>query len=305
MVRNRMSCSLWIVFGLVCICICFTISKDLCADARELAFGVTYVDDPVPTFKRWEPLGEYLSKVLNASVKVVPVDLTSSVQWLEAAKVQIMLTNPLIFYIAKDKAQLLPIAIIVQKSKTDSDRYGSVIFVRANSPVKTIHDLGGKSVGIASRSSLGGGIGGLALLEQEGVKVDQLALKELKVQDNVVFAVVNGTVDVGIVRTGILEKLASEKKINMNDLRVLHKIDDNFPFVHSTPLWPEWILVIRSADISPQEREQMKRSLVGLSANSELLTKLGLAAFKDPTEILSSNAQFFDMVLKTYQKLSK
>jgi|GEM_PF-1136575 len=293
-----------ILIGLMWMCVC--VESVLSADAREFSLGVTYIDEPVSAFKRWEPLGGYISKLLNANVKVVPLDFAATVQWAETGKVQMLLTNPLAFLISKDKAQLLPVAIVVQKLKGEmGDKYGSAIIVKSDSPIKTVQELVGKNIGIASKFSLGGGLGGLALLEQEGVKVEQVVIKELKTQDNVVFAVLNGTVDVGIVRTGLLEKLASERKINMGDLKVLHKIDDTFPFVHSTPLWPEWILAVRSSDINQQEKDQIKKGLLGLSGNQEVLLKCNIAGFKDPTEALSSNAQFFDTLLKVYHKLSK
>lgn len=282
------------------------IGNVFCADAKEFSLGITYIDEPVSTFKRWEPLGGYISKLLNANVKVVPLDFVATVQWVEAGKVQMLLTNPLAFLVSKDKAQLFPVAIVVQKVKGEmGDKYGSAIIVKSDSPIKSIQELVGKNIGIASKFSLGGGVGGLALLEQEGVKVEQVVIKELKTQDNVVFAVLNGTVDVGIVRTGLLEKLASDGKINMGDLKVLHKIDDTFPFVHSTPLWPEWVLAVRSSEINQQEKEQIKKGLLGLFGNHEVLVKCNIAGFKDPTEALNSNAQFFDVLLKVYHKINK
>ncbi|MEJ5301129.1 MAG: phosphate/phosphite/phosphonate ABC transporter substrate-binding protein [Thermodesulforhabdaceae bacterium] len=299
-------CKLWIGIVISFICISMSSENLLHAETRELSLGVTYVDEPISTFKRWEPLGVYLSKLINADVKVVPLDFAATVQWMETGKIQMVLTNPLAFMIAKDKAQLVAIAMVVQKQKGEmGDKYGSVIIVKSDSSIKTLQELSGKNIGIASRFSLGGGLGGLALLEQEGVKVEQVNLKELKTQDNVVFAVLNGTVDVGIIRTGILEKLASEKKINIGDLKILHKVDDSFPFAHSTPLWPEWIFAVRSSDVSQQERDHIKKGLIGLSGNNEVLLKSNLSGFKDPTEAINANAQFFDFVLKVYHKISK
>lgn len=281
--------------------------KNLYAQAKEYSLGVTYIDEPVSVFKRWEPFGAHLSKILNANVKVVPLDFNNTIQWVELGKVQLIITNPLAFMIAKDRAQLVPIGVVIGKSKLESgDRYGSVLIVKADSPIKSIHDFPGKTVGIASRFSLGGGLGGLALIEQEGVKIDQFVLKELKTQDNVVFSVLNGTVDVGIVRTGMIEKLVSEKKMEFKDIKVIHKVDDGFPLVHSTPLWPEWILAARSSDLTQQEIDQVKKNVLALgSSNSDLLAKCSIGGFKEPTEALSASAQFLDTVIKIYQKLSK
>ncbi|MGC8719576.1 MAG: phosphate/phosphite/phosphonate ABC transporter substrate-binding protein [Thermodesulforhabdaceae bacterium] len=306
MIRIGVSRKLSAVSVLACMFLVSVVAGVLFAETKELSLGVTYVDEPISTLKRWEPLGELLSKTLNSKVKVVPMDFSTSVQWIETGKVNLALTNPLIFFLSRDKAQLTPIAMIVQKTKGEAgDRYGSAIIAKADSPVKTLGELSGKTVGIASRFSLGGGLGGLALLEQEGVKVEQITIKELKNQDNVVFAVMNGTVDAGIVRTGIIEKLISEKKVSSNSLKILHKVDDNFPYVHSTPLWPEWLVVARASDLTAHEREQIKKALLGIATSNEALVKCGISGFKDPTDVLNTSSQFFDTILKIYQKISK
>ena len=58
----------------------------------------------------------------------------------------------------------------------------------------------------------------------------------------VVMDVLARKVDAGTVRSGILEKLASEKKINLNDLRVINKQTNicSFKILHSTFDYPEW-----------------------------------------------------------------
>ncbi|MCP4992753.1 MAG: phosphate/phosphite/phosphonate ABC transporter substrate-binding protein, partial [Gammaproteobacteria bacterium] len=62
--------------------------------------------------------------------------------------------------------------------------------------------------------------------------------------DKVVYAVRDGKVHAGTVRTDTLERMADEGKINLNDFRVInhspHGAEANFQFLHSTPLYPEW-----------------------------------------------------------------
>jgi ABC-type phosphate/phosphonate transport system substrate-binding protein len=45
---------------------------------------------------------------------------------------------------------------------------------------------------------------------------------------------------VGSVRSDTLERMADEGKISLDDFRIIHQSDDDFPFVHSTRLYPEW-----------------------------------------------------------------
>ncbi len=59
--------------------------------------------------------------------------------------------------------------------------------------------------------------------------------------DVVFYAVLNGDVDVGIVRTNILEQMDAEDKIDIDDLTVINPQHvSGFPFVLSSRLYPEW-----------------------------------------------------------------
>ncbi|WP_289020560.1 PhnD/SsuA/transferrin family substrate-binding protein [Desulfobacter postgatei] len=59
--------------------------------------------------------------------------------------------------------------------------------------------------------------------------------------DNVVLAVQNGLVEAGTVRTDTLERMAAEGVVEMSEFRIIdQKKYDDFPFVCSTALYPEW-----------------------------------------------------------------
>lgn len=60
--------------------------------------------------------------------------------------------------------------------------------------------------------------------------------------DTVVYAVRDGKVDVGTVRTDTLESMEIEDKITLQDFRILHEHggkEVSVPFVHSTRSYPE------------------------------------------------------------------
>lgn len=80
------------------------------------------------------------------------------------------------------------------------------------------------------------------LLLENGIdpKKDFSAYLEGGTHDNVVLAVRNGTVDAGTVRSDTLERMADEGKIALSEFRVLNEMKDDFPFRHSTQLYPEW-----------------------------------------------------------------
>ena len=72
-------------------------------------------------------------------------------------------------------------------------------------------------------------------------------------QEDIVLGVLDGRFDVGFVRTGQIERTmdASGEYVDPDDFRVLdpkiYVMDtlDLFPFLHSTPVFPEWPLFAR------------------------------------------------------------
>ena len=102
--------------------------------------------------------------------------------------------------------------------------------------------------------------------------------------ENVVLAVANGLVDVGTVPTGTLEEMAEKGRIRMEDFRVIHRVDDDFPFVHSTRFYPEWPMVAL-AHINHKQAMVMRRALVAMKASSPATRQAGvaIAGWRDST----------------------
>ncbi len=99
-----------------------------------------------------------------------------------------------------------------------------------------------------SRKSLGGWLIALQqLLRFFRVPEDFQSLYFLGTHDAVVMSVLQGRADAGIVRSDSLERMQLEEKISLKDFRVLEAFPvgydkGDFPFLLSTPLFPEWPL---------------------------------------------------------------
>ena len=83
-------------------------------------------------------------------------------------------------------------------------------------------------------------------------------------QPEVVFAVRDRKADVGTVRTGILERMQRDGKIDLSDFRVLNQVShEGFPELCSTPLYPEAPFAALKA--TPQElADRMKKELLSI-----------------------------------------
>ena len=56
----------------------------------------------------------------------------------------------------------------------------------------------------------------------------------------VVFSVLKGEVDIGTIRTGVIEQLIQNKKLKRDDIKILNAHYDSLKTIHSTPHYPEW-----------------------------------------------------------------
>ncbi len=122
--------------------------------------------------------------------------------------------------------------------------FGAVIFTRSGrSDITTLHDLRGKTFMADSRPDC---CFYVAWREFKAHDIDpftdlsRLSFDDSK-EENIVDAVVRGRVDGGAVRTGLLEYLAAQGRVRLDDLRVVNSLyDKDFPLLHSTRLYPEW-----------------------------------------------------------------
>ena len=112
------------------------------------------------------------------------------------------------------------------------------------------------------------------------------AFLEGKKHDNVVLAVKNGVVDVGTVRTDTLERMEEEGKISMGDFRVVHQINDDFPFVHSTRLYPEWPMAALSKT-SEAVATKVAEALKGITVDSTPAQAAKIVGWKDSADYSS------------------
>ncbi|MCD6325997.1 PAS domain S-box protein, partial [bacterium] len=122
------------------------------------------------------------------------------------------------------------------------------IFYRAaRTDIERLKDLKGKTFMAVKETALGGWLAAWREMKDSGIdpRQDFAALEFGGTHDAVVYAVRDGKVDAGTVRTDTLERMAQEGKIRLDDFRVLHEYTDRsceLPFLHSTRAYPEWPL---------------------------------------------------------------
>lgn len=217
------------------------------ATADTIKIGLRAHSGIEKSMLQWKLTADYLSKKIpeHKFVMVPIVGLGEILQAAENNQFDFVLSNPSSY--VEMEQRFGASAILTLRNKRQGkpySRFGSVIFVRKDSNINEIKDLEGKNIIAVSERAFGGWQVALRELLREGFDIENKA-KQISfsggVQQNVVSIVRSGNADVGIVRTDMLERLAQSGEISLDDFKVINKKSSaEFPFYHSTQLYPEW-----------------------------------------------------------------
>jgi len=143
--------------------------------------------------------------------------------------------------------------------------YGSVIFVKKQSNITALNELKDRTIAAVSPDAFGGFQIAWNELQVQGIDIftDQKSIRYMGFpQDAIIAAVSNNEVDAGIVRSGLLELIASEGRLKLEDLRVLNaNAQFDYPYRISSRLYPEWpFAVLPGTD--KKLREDVLKSLL-------------------------------------------
>ena len=127
-----------------------------------------------------------------------------------------------------------------------STSFGSVIFTASsNTEINSYEDIKGTVFGAVDESSFGGYQ--MAMKEFLDYKIDPMldfsSISFEGSQTEVVYKVLDGTLDAGTVRTGVIEQMVEDGLISIDNVKVLTGTETEiieFPLLISTQLYPEW-----------------------------------------------------------------
>jgi two-component system sensor histidine kinase TtrS len=214
---------------------------------HEVRIGVLANRGAERAITQWQPTADYLSvHVPGHRFRIVPLSFEQIDRAVANAEVDYVLANPAVYVGLEHRHGVSP--VVTLKNNLAGHEYalfGGVIFTRADPAApKTLDDLRGKHFRAVDGTSLGGYLTALRELVKQGVRPEDFAqLSFGGTHDAVVKAILAGEADAGTVRTDILERMAAEGSIDLEEIRLL-KVPDTgmvtFPFLHNTRLYPEW-----------------------------------------------------------------
>lgn len=216
--------------------------------AQTLTFGVFTYRSADKIMAEYQPIANHIAKELNVSVIIKPLSQEELEKEVNADKIDIIATNPT-HYISLQKQGKTTgaIATLIKRYNNVLTPYlGGVIIARANDyGVHSVLNLKKKTIAIPGKKFLGGYQTQAYELLKFGVDVEK-DTQTIIYNDHatVVQAVLAGKADIGFIRSGILEEMTLEGRLNPDNIFVINEQKfSHFPMKISTTLYPEWSIV--------------------------------------------------------------
>jgi phosphonate transport system substrate-binding protein len=167
------------------------------AQYPELTLAVVPAENASGVSDRYAPFVAYLSKELGVPVKVrVANDYAAVIEGQRAGNIHIAFYGPA-SYSTAFMTGVKTEPFVTTRNNDGSIGYYSVIYVKAGSPYKDIHDLKGKTVGYVDPNSTSGYNAPRFFLKKAGIDADSFFGKSIVTgsHENGVIALDKGTVD--------------------------------------------------------------------------------------------------------------
>jgi diguanylate cyclase (GGDEF)-like protein/PAS domain S-box-containing protein len=260
------------------------------AAAQTVKIGVLAFRPKPEMLKQWQPLEKALKRTIpQHDFKITTYTYPELAVAVSEKQVDFVLTNPALFiYLSRTLGVAAPLAtLIVKDNGATLSSFGGVIFTLAGrTDLNELSDLKGKRLVTPDLGSFGGYQTQAYELALVGVRLPGDAKLQIvgMPHDNVVNAVMQGVADAGFVRTGLLEALAREGKLDLSKIRVLNQQHiANFPLLLSTRLYPEWTFAALP-HVDENISRRVAAALFRLEEDTATTNAIGIHGFSTPSD---------------------
>ncbi len=268
---------------------------------EAVQFGVLAIDSAVSVNERYDTLLAYLSETIGRPFELVPLTQESQFVLVEAQELDFTTNNPLA---AVQLQRLYQTQFLVTHSRPQTGtQFSALIIVRNDSDITELEDLRGKHVACVDfETAAAGCIFQIQHLLDHGIDpfTEFSEFEENKSQDNIVFSVLNGSLDAGFIRTGQLEKMIKRGILdNQAGIRVLDPAADGFYYTHTTALYPEWPIAAL-ADTDPALVDAVKTALLTIPPDHPALQAANIASFEPVADYTPIERLIENLKLKSW-----
>ncbi len=228
---------------------------------------------------QYGPILSYLSEEIGRPFELIPVGQEEQFEIVEDGLVDFTMNNPLA---AVQIRRLYGTEFLATISRQNTGpEFSALIITTKDSGIETLEDLRGKKVTcVAFQTAAAGCNFQVFHLIQAGISPDEFGeFTQTPSQDNIVLGVLNGTFDVGFIRTGELEKMVAEGTLlSLDEIFIVDQAKDDFFFPHTTRLYPEWpFAALQTTD--PELAKQAQEALIGIPADHPALANAKAVGF--------------------------
>jgi methyl-accepting chemotaxis protein PixJ len=267
-------------------------------------------DDKVT--QQWQATADYLTQeVPGYEFELVPLDFEETYQAVKDGTIDFVIANSGMYVDFEGRYNANRIATLKNlRLGNPYTLFGGVIFRRADRPdIQTLKDLKGKKMMAVNETSLGGWQMQWREMKRAGIdrQKDLKSLEFGETHDNVVYAVRDGLVDVGAVRTDTLERMANEGKIDLSQFMVINQkpeLQTDFPFLLSTDLYPEWPFA--ATQNTPNElSEDVSAALLRMPADSQAAKDAKAEGWTVPLNYRPVDDLFLELQIGPYEDIGE
>ena len=222
---------------------------------RFSAIGLVNADELI---KGFTPFMDYLSTKTGKKFEFVYCDNYDKViEGFENETIDFASLGPLTYVVMKDDRKL-PVEPLVRPLESGKDGYTSIIFVKKDSPIKSISELRGKRLAFGDKKSTAANLYPRYTIYKAGATEDTWAgSQQLGSQDNIFQGVLSGDFDVGASKSTVFAK---------------NNVDGKFKKIGESDKIPTFAYTIRS-DMDKSIKQSIKQALLELK-DPEILTKI-------------------------------
>ncbi|MEA5627947.1 phosphate/phosphite/phosphonate ABC transporter substrate-binding protein [Nostoc sp. UHCC 0251] len=230
-----------------------------------------------------------LEEILGIKIEFFPVEnTTAAAPALLSREVDIVFAGPSEYLILNSRAKAIPIIAI------ERTNYHSIIVVRADSPIKLLAQLKGKTIAMRKIGSTSGHLAPTKLLIDAGLD-PTTDFKTVMLDDKGIQALEKGEVDAWATASDRYKNILESEGLSEEDFSVIFKgpLLPHDVFVASNQLASSFIVDMRSRMMNHQDK--LIQSLVTAKANQK---------YKGSKLVLANDADY-NMIREVYQKIGQ
>ena len=245
----------------------------------DLTLLVNAPRSPIKAQKKWSGVAQYLSEAVGETIKIVAVPPSQTNEKAKQGGIDLMIVNPVMSTLVAHRYDGELLATVERKSGSN---IGGVILSKKGSGITKAEDLRGKDIMTYKKASAAAYTFQMFHLKEKGITESNFASSRIsKRQDDIVLAVRAGVVDVGFVKTGLLEAMAKEGKIDLDDFEIVDQRSEGFAHVHSTILYPQWYLLATS-EKGKKVSSDVSKAALSVSTDHAAAKKAKINGFVKP-----------------------